>query len=185
MRILIDTSSLLAFVKYYRPFDKEDALKTFLKEKIETDIVIVIDKVYEESGFISQGIIINDLDFLKEKKRIFKTDKLLPSKKFFNILDNQLCRTIEKNKLTALEYEKNRNDYLNTADAKLILCCYNESDILGFEEYLLVTEETSTENDNKVFKKLPAICSILKIKFCTLPSLLNDNFKICLSQYLK
>ena len=184
MRILIDTSSLLALVKYYRPFDKEDLLKEFFKNKIDNGSILLIDKVFEESRYLSKGQIIKDLEFLQDKKRHFKTDELLPTKKFFNILDNQLCQVQLKNRLSSIEYEQKRNEYLDSADAKLILYCYNESNDLGLDNPLLVTEETSAENDNKVFKKLPAICSILNIEQCNLPTLIKDHFKIRLSQYL-
>lgn len=184
MRILIDTSSLLALVKYYRPFDKEDLLKEFFKNKIDNGSILLIDKVFEESRYLSKGQIIKDLEFLQDKKRHFKTDELLPIKKFFNILDNQLCQVQLKNRLSSIEYEQKRNEYLDSADAKLILYCYNESNDLGLDNPLLVTEETSAENDNKVFKKLPAICSILNIEQCNLPTLIKDHFKIRLSQYL-
>jgi hypothetical protein len=185
MRILIDTSSLLALVKYYRPFDKEDSLKEFFKNKSDNGSILLIDKVFDESRYLSKGQIIKDLEFLQDKKRHFKTDELLPTKKFFNILDNQLCQVQLKNRLSSIEYEQNRNEYLDSADAKLILYCYNESNDLGLDNPLLVTEETSAENDNKVFKKLPAICSILNIEQCNLPTLMKDHFKIRLSQYLE
>jgi hypothetical protein len=185
MKILIDTSSLLALVRYYLPFDKEYALKSFIKTMIDTGMIMIIDKVYEESKFLSRGIIIEELDFLKEKKRHYKTDELLPKQKFFNILDNQLCYASQKKKLSPTEYEQSRNQYLDSADAKLVLYCMKDANSLDIDNPTLVTEETNTENDNKLFKKLPAICSILNIDQCNLPTLLRDHFKINLSQYLK
>ncbi len=113
MRILIDTSSLLALVKYYRPFDKEDLLKEFFKNKIDNGSILLIDKVFEESRYLSKEQIIKDLEFLQDKKRHFKTDELLPTKKFFNILDNQLCQVQLKNRLSSIEYEQKRNEYLD------------------------------------------------------------------------
>jgi Domain of unknown function (DUF4411) len=185
MRILIDTSSLLALVKYYRPFDKEDSLKEFFRNKIDSGTILLLDKVFDESRYLSKGQIIKDLEFLQDKKRHFKTDELLPTKKFFNILDNQLCQVQLKNRLSSVEYEQKKNEYLDSADAKLILYCYNESNALKLDNPLVVTEETSAENDNKLFKKLPAICSILNIEQCNLPTLIKDHFKIKLSQYLE
>jgi len=125
------------------------------------------------------------MDFLKDKKRHFKTVDLLPTQKFFKILDNQLCYNTQKKKLSTIEYEQSRNNYLDSADAKLVLYCIKDSNSLGIDNPILVTEETSTENDNKLFKKLPAICSLLKIDQCSLPTLLKDHFKVTLSQYLK
>lgn len=48
---------------------------------------------------------------------------------------------------------------------------------------VLVTEETESSNDNKLFKKIPAICKELDIPTMTLPELLKKydsldiNFK--------
>ncbi len=36
----------------------------------------------------------------------------------------------------------------------------------------LVTEETESSNDNKLFKKIPAICKELEIETMTLPELI-------------
>lgn len=184
MRIIIDTSSLLALVRYYRPFDKDNSLKEFVKDNVDKGNIVILDKVAEESKYLSKGVIFKDLDFLKDKNRYFKTDELLPTKKFFNLLDNQLCHTPLKNKLNQTEFEQIRNEYLDSADAKLVLLCYNESTPLGMDNPILVTEESGSENDYKMFKKLPNICSILNIEQCTLPSLIKDHFKLKLSQYL-
>ena len=42
------------------------------------------------------------------------------------------------------------------------------------DNILLVSEETGTSNDNKIFKKLPAICKQLNLDIKTLPQLLED-----------
>ena len=52
MKILIDTSSLLALVRYYLPFEKEDAFKNLLKGRIDQREIIILDKVYEESKYV-------------------------------------------------------------------------------------------------------------------------------------
>jgi hypothetical protein len=39
---------------------------------------------------------------------------------------------------------------------------------------VLVTEETGTGNDNKLFKKIPAICQDLNIETMSLPELLKQ-----------
>ena len=36
MKFLIDTSSLVAMVRYYIPFEKSDSLKNLIKDKIQT-----------------------------------------------------------------------------------------------------------------------------------------------------
>ncbi len=185
MRALIDTTSLVSFVRYYLPFDKEDKLKKLLERKFKSGELIILDKVFEESGRVAKGIVIKELKFLADKKKQVKTDVILPEQKFFNILENQLCYGAQKNRLTSTQFEKLKEEFLDTADAKLILYCEQDKNALELDKPVLVTEETRTENDNKLFKKLPEICSILNIEYCNLPVLLRDHFKINLSEYLK
>lgn len=185
MIAVIDTTSLVSFVRYYLPFDKVDKLKKLLEKKFNSGQMIVLDKVFEESGWVAKGIVTQELDFLSDKKRLVKTDLILPDQKFFNILENQLCYGSQKNKLTPTEFEVKKKEYLETADAKLILYCEQDKKSLELDKPIIVTEETRSENDNKLFKKLPEICTILNIVNCNLPTLLKDHFQINLSEYLK
>jgi len=175
MRILIDTSSLLSLVKYYLPFDKNTVLFNFFKNKIALGEIIVIDKVALESSYLSKGIILKELEYLKEKKSYVKTDEVLPTNKFFNQLENQFCFGKLKNQLTTTEFENLKNLYLDSADAKLILLALkmNKPSLLIKERVIIVTEETEIGNDNKVFKKIPAICKILEIETLSLPKFLK------------
>lgn len=68
MRAAIDTTSLVSFVRYYLPFDKADKLKKLLEKKFNSGEVIVLDKVFEESGRVAKGIVTEKLDFLDDKK---------------------------------------------------------------------------------------------------------------------
>jgi hypothetical protein len=183
MRIVIDTSSLLALVRYYIPFDKDDSLKKFVIEKIDAGEIIILDKVFEESKFVSKGIIIKELN--PSKNKIVKTKDTLPTNKFFNQLENQFCYGSQKNRLSSTEFETQKNRFLDSADAKQILYCINDRDSLGIDKPILVTEETQSENDSKLFKKLPEICTMLEVEHCNLAALLKDHFKINLSKYLK
>ena len=61
-------------------------------------------------------------------------------------------------------------NYLNDADMKQIILCLNL--LKDEEKVVLVTEETESSNDNKLFKKIPAICKELNIETLTLPELL-------------
>jgi len=189
MKVVIDTSSLIALVRYYLPFDKDDTLKNFFQKKVETKEIIVIDKVHEESKYVAQKIVVNQLDFINTKGNTVNTTDLLPSPKFYNIVDNQLCnKLIKKMKnLDETEYEKQKFEHLNSADGKLILYCLREKkqNTILTGKIILVTEESSSENDNKLFKKLPACCSVLEIENCNLPNLLENHYNIKLSQYLK
>jgi|APIni6443716594_1056825.scaffolds.fasta_scaffold20755_1 hypothetical protein len=172
MRVVIDTSSLLSLVRYYLPFDKNNVLYAFIETKVKLGEIIILDKVVEECKFIAKGIVIEKLQYLSNKKFQVKTDELLPTQRFFNQLENQFINGSIRNKLTPIEFENRKDSFLNSADSKLILYSLkNKNDILS--KLFIVTEETEFSNDNKAFKKLPAICKILEIDVLTLPKLLE------------
>jgi hypothetical protein len=179
MKVVIDTSSLLSLVRYYLPFDKNSILLNYFKEKISSGEIIIIDKILEECEYTSKGVVIEVLAFLKDKsfmkahKLPINTEFIIPPApdKFYRQVDNQFINGVIKNKLTPVQYENRKNDYLNSADMKLILFCLNYKKDHPNEKIVLVSEETVDSNDSKVFKKIPAICKILEIEIMTLPEL--------------
>jgi hypothetical protein len=46
MKVIIDTNSLLSLVRYYLPFDKDKILYNFIKNKVQSGEIIIIDKVH-------------------------------------------------------------------------------------------------------------------------------------------
>jgi len=180
MKVVIDTNSLLSLVRYYLPFDKKGVLFNFFKTKIEKGEIIIIDKVFQECTYNSKGMVLTTLDylndktFLKSSKVPYKTDSLLaPSPaKFLRQLENQFVNTVvrRQKKLSDTEFENQKNSFLNDADMKQIILCLNL--VKDGERVVLVTEETESSNDNKLFKKIPAICKELQIETMTLPELI-------------
>lgn len=182
MIAVIDTSSLLSLVRYYLPFDKKGVLFEVIKDKISLGKIILVDAVYEESKFVGQKIILQKLDFLtdkeflKEHKIITKTDELIPlaPARFLNMVKNQfIANPYQFRKLSDAEFEVQKNHFMESADAKLIMYCQYLIKDYPEEEIYLVTEETTAANDLKFFKKIPAICTILNIPVITLPELLE------------
>jgi len=181
MKVAIDTNSLMSLVRYYLPFDKNLVLFNFIKEKIAENEIIIIDKILEECEFLSKGLVLKSLvyltekSFLKANKLPINTEYILPPApaKFYRQVDNQFINGVVKNKLTPVQYENRKNDFLNSADMKLILFCLNLIKDYPDEDIFLVTEETEDSNDSKVFKKIPAICKTLEITTLTLPQLLE------------
>jgi len=179
MKVAIDTNSLLSLVRYYLPFDNKSILTTFIKDKIIQGELIIIDKVFDQCKYNSSGLVIKSLDFLgdkvflKDAKTPYNTESMIaPSPaKFLRMIDSNFVNMVVKNqrKLTAVEYENQKNIFLNDADMKLIIFCLNAKNT---DEVILVTEETEISNDNKLFKKIPAICKELNIKTMTLPQLI-------------
>ena len=182
MIVVIDTSSLLSLVRYYLPFDKKGVLFKVIKGKVSSGEIILLDAVFKESNFVGQKIIpkslvfLTDKKFLKENKVITKTDELIPwsPTRFLNMVKNQfVANTFQFRKLTEAEFEVQKNRFMESADAKLIMYCQHLIKDNEGEEIYLVTEETSAGNDLKLFKKIPAICGILGIPVITLPELLE------------
>lgn len=179
MKVVIDTNSLLSLVRYYLPFDKKRVLSEFFKKKIELGEIIVIDKVLQECTYNSRGIVIStlaylsDKAFLKASKIPYKTDSLLVpnTKQFFHQLSSVFVNGIIRKKLTDIEFENQKDLFLESADMKQIILALNIKK--NGEEVVLVTEETENSNDNKLFRKIPAICKELEIETMTLPELLT------------
>lgn len=175
MRYIIDTSSLLAFVKYIQPFEKDGCYTNLLQTKIQSGEIILIDSVVSETKFVAKGIVHEALPFLKDKKLQQNTNDLLPSQKFFNMLDNQFCNKIQRDKLEDFEYETIQKQFLNSADAKIYLLILQNKKTIGIDEYVVINEESNSDNDGKVFKKIPAICDILETKHCNITTFLKEK----------
>jgi hypothetical protein len=181
MKVVIDTSSLLSLVRYYLPFDKQTILYEAIKSKIANGEIIVIDKIIEECEYLSQGIVLSQLPFLTEKsfnkthKLPLNTEFLLPPAlaKFYRMVDNNFVITVLKNKLTETQYDSRKTDFMNSADMKLILTSLNIMKDSPNEELFLATEESEFSNDDKLFKKIPAICSQLGIQTINIQQLID------------
>lgn len=183
MRFIIDTSTWVSLVKYYKPFDNSSVIYDFFKQKIKDGEFILLSEVSNECSFVSKKIVIKELDFITNKKLITKTTELLPTNKFYNLLENQFCNQFQKRLLNETEVENLTNKFLKEADAKIILKAIEITKTLD-NEITIVTEETTSNNDNKLFKKIPAICKELNIDCIGLPKLI-ENFNKDISIMIK
>ena len=180
MKVVIDTNSLLSLVRYYLPFDNKTILFDAIKLKIANGEILVIDKIIDECAYTSKGIVLTSLVFLTDKtfnkahKLPLNTEFILPPApaKFYRQVDNQFVNGIQKNRLTETQYDSVKNDFMNSADMKLILTSLTLKKDYPEEEIFLVTEETEVSNDNKVFKKIPAICSQLDVQTINIQQLI-------------
>lgn len=187
MKAVIDTSSLVSLVRYYMPIDKSGYLFEGIKSKIIEGEILLLDAVYRECEFVSQKIVLKKLnylenkDFFKEHPVIIKTDELIPlkPKSFLNMVKNQfVANPVQYRKLSEAEFEVQKKHFMESADAKLIMYSQHLIKDNPDEEIYLVTEETSSPNDLKLFKKIPSICSILGIPVITLPDLLLKKYPL-------
>lgn len=180
MKVIIDTSSLLSLVRYYLPFDNNNKLFDFIKQEIENGRIIIIDEVLKECEYTSKQLVVKSLkyltdkDFKKKFKVPLKTKDILPpsTKKFYNMVDDNF-RTPLSRRFTEAEFEQRKKEFLNSADARMILLALNEKNNNQKEEIAIVTEESETANDHKAFRKIPAICKILNLDVMTLPELIS------------
>lgn len=181
MKIVIDTSSLLSLVRYYLPFDKKNILFDIFKAKIANGEILVIDKIIEECEYTSKGIVLEILEFLKDKtfnktnKLPVNTEFILPPApaKFYRMVDNNFVVMVQRARLSETQYDSLKNDFMNSADMKMILTSLNLKMEHPTTEIILVTEETEISNDHKVFKKIPAICSQLDIQTMNIQQLIE------------
>lgn len=185
MRAIVDTSSLLNLVRYYLPFDRNGRLKDIFQAMFESGELIVIDKVQAESRNINSGLIKNTLGFIfspSHARYVVQTPYLLPDAQFYKQLENDFCNhsIVRSKRLTEAEVESEKNRFVDTADAKIILYAikiYSQSPIV-------ITEESLKQNDGKVFKKIPSICSILNVPCVTLPVFMKDKCGLNLGEIL-
>ncbi|MBN2395638.1 MAG: DUF4411 family protein [Candidatus Atribacteria bacterium] len=175
MEYIIDTSTWVSLIRYYKLFDTSSIIYDFFKRKIENKVFVLINEVSIECSYVSNGFVAKELDFVKDKKFITKTVDILPSKKFYNLLENQFCNAFQRRNLQDFEIENLTESFIKSADAKIIMTAIAEKK--QGQEIIVVTEETITNNDNKLFKKITAMCSALDIKCVRLPELIKmfDN----------
>lgn len=173
MRYIVDTSTWVSLIRYYKPFDKNSIIYDFFKEKVIQGDFILLEEVSKECSFVSKKIVVNELDYIIDKKLITKTIDLLPTKKFYNLLENQFSNQNQRRLLEESEIENLTRMFLQSADSKIILKAIEISKTLE-KEISIVTEETTSNNDNKLYKKIPSICNILGIHCIGLPKLIED-----------
>lgn len=181
MIAVIDCSSLLSLARYYLPNDRKNKLFNFLKQKIVDGEILVIDKILEESKFISGKLIVQKLDFLldkefcKENNVGEKTFDLIPvaHEKFYRMVDRNFSVGVMIQKLSEAEYLVEKARFLESADCKMITKAYNL--LKEGIEVAIVTEERAASNDKKYFKKIPAICDFLSVKTMNIQEYLEET----------
>lgn len=170
---IIDTSSLVAIARYYLPIKDEVKLLRFIESKFRSGELILLSSIHVEASRTQKGIAVELMEFLNDLELRFNDSDLMPPapRKFSNQLDNNFCVPLQKKKLSSEAYYLQKEQYMSTGDAKLLLYALNNMD----KEPVIITEETMLSNDSKLFKKLPAICEILEIKHMTVAEWLVAN----------
>ncbi|WP_028900595.1 DUF4411 family protein [Prevotella sp. HJM029] len=164
MRTIVDTSSLVRMAQSYQPFDSTETLESFLKNEMENGSLVLLDKVVGEIRNIDKGIAYETFKCLQDKKYVCSTTGLVPSPRFYNMLDNSFVdRAYKKIKLQGDEdaYQNEREAYVRGTDCTIIVYAMQEKKTL--EPVQILTEESIYQNDGKLFRKIPFICKTLDI----------------------
>lgn len=170
---IIDTSSLLAIVRYYLSIKDEAKLLRFLESRFRSGELILLSSIHGEATKTQKGIIFSRMMFLNEKELLTNDTELLPPapRKFSNQLDNNFCITLQKKRLTEEQYAQQKDAYMQTGDARMVLYALNNKAL----KPIIITEETPQSNDGKLFKKLPANCDFLEIDHMSISEWLSSN----------
>lgn len=180
IKYLVDSSSLVSLVRYYHPFDQEERLMDSVHHNFEEKNWLLHNSVRNEIKQSAEGIVIGAYQFLGEEEKEEKEEKETKKNKIKpipaiiatmeqqkHIDDNWVVDSV-KDKLNLEEYSNERQGQVIGADFQLILTAMKNKKM-----YTIVTEETETPNDNKLFKKIPIICKQERIDYITLPELLR------------
>lgn len=169
-KYLFDTCSLIVLVRYYIPFDSQGKLSDFIYKGFESKEFIMLEKVKNECKQVSKGLVFQILPQLQNIKSINFNEVI--TDKVHRLIDNNfIVSKSQKDRLESEEYESHKNSFINSADFNLIYYAIKNG-------YTIITEETATSNDNKLFKKTPLICEIQRIKCISISQLLQTRLEI-------
>lgn len=175
-KYLVDSSSLVSLVRYYHPFDQGKRLMDSVHRNFEDNNWLLLNSVRDEIKRIAEGIVVNKYQFLGEEEEEEERNKIKPLPEIIATMeqqkhiDNNWVVDSVKDKLKPEEYSNERQGQVIGADFQLILTAMTAK---NKKMYTIVTEETETPNDNKLFKKIPIICKQEEIDYITLPELLR------------
>lgn len=189
-RYLIDTSSLLILARYYHPFDKDSILYELIRRKFREGEIILLDAVEKECRHVAQKKIVQTYLFLnknvsKGNKSISNSEYAKPKPEPNKIatpavhkkISNIWLHAKEKNRLDAEQFEEQKEKAIKGADFQLIFAALEHKtshpDVVQ-DKSIIVTEETSSSNDSKLFHKIPKICEIEEIECISITKMLKS-----------
>ena len=127
--------------------------------------------------YTSKGIALKAYPFIEEQKDlIVDTKELMPysTKKFGNMVDKNFVVAALLNN-GKVNYSIMKQVFLNSGDGKLILTMYNRLHDDKEAKICIVTEESKTGNDGKIFKKIPALCEFIGARCISLVDFLSTT----------
>ncbi|AJC93681.1 DUF4411 family protein [Campylobacter volucris] len=170
-KYLFDSSSLINLVRYYIPFDNNSKLKEFILDEFMKNNFLLLNEVRIECKRKSSGLVFKEIPELDKIEFIKQKDFIIDAK-WHNLIDNNFVIKGMKQKLNQDEYEAQKKQFIKSADFALIYYVFYNKNIT------IITEETINSNDNKFFKKIPAICKFQNINCINLPQFLQEQIQI-------
>ena len=170
---LIDASSLRALVRYFFLFDRADVLAEFIRRCFEQQTIVLHEQVWREVRYLCGPA--QPLHFLPREKTVGTDISIvsLAKKARSHWLNEDKRKELSKEKVK-LAYR----DFTKEADYHLIAFCLQKRRTDPGQEFIIVTEETIHQNDDKPFKKIPAICRIEGIRCINLVQMLCDELGV-------
>lgn len=169
-KYLFDTCSLIALARYYILFDSQGKLGDFIHKGFEIKEFIMLEQVKNECKQVSKGLVFQKLPQLKDIKSM-KFNEVITDKIHRLIDNNFIVSKSQKDRLESVEYESQKSNFINGTDFNLIYCAMKN-------HYTIITEETTTINDNKLFKKISLLCEAQGIECMSISKLLQSRLDI-------
>lgn len=168
MVVVVDTCSFHRLVEYYLPLDKAGQLVPLFKQLFFGHEIIMTESVFLECSRMSKGIITTKLPFLKTKAAkdiLVKPDFFPPDAKLQRIVNENFTIKAKFQSLPLEQQLAQSEAYMLSGDFSILQCAYMEkkgmAGSLFGDDLRVLTDESSAENDNKCFKKIPACCRFL------------------------
>lgn len=168
MVVVVDTCSFHRLVEYYLPLDKKGQLVPLFEQLFFGHEIIMTESVFLECSRMSKGIITTKLPFLKTKAAkdiLVKPDFFPPDAKLQRIVNENFTIKAKFQSLPLEQQLAQSEAYMLSGDFSILQCAYMEkkgmAGSLFGDDLRVLTDESSAENDNKCFKKIPACCRFL------------------------
>lgn len=165
MVVVVDTCSLHRLVEYYLPLDKEGKLVPLFERLFLSREIIMTESVFWECSRMAKGIITTKLPFLKTKAAkdlLVKPDLFPPDAKFLKIVNENFTIKAKFQSLSPEQQLAQSDAFQRSGDFSILQCAYIEkkgmAGSLFGNDLRVLTDESSSENDSKCFRKIPACC---------------------------
>lgn len=176
-KYLFDTSSLISLVQYYLPFDIDRRLRNFLSKGFEKKEFILLAVVKDECKNVRQGLVFKE--FIKDSIKATPFDEVITEKLHREIDNNFIASMAKKKQLDEQQYNSQKQEFIKSADFQLIHYAMLK------KQCTIITEESLTSNDNKLFKKIPKIAQQKSIKYLNLAEFIQEKLDMSLKISIK